>query len=171
MSTFTFGLDLLDDLSCIIPFPPPFLFLVLLLHYSASFGRYIILLQSWGLQSLSSPDCLLIRSHLKPCPLIVYFFRTFLTLLVTSAFSYLPSVGSFLAPWKLMRPAPPPWAVEQVDLIALDCARMNLQEFMLFPGPCRGPTGQFLLFLLFVCILFRGVRGLVWPFSLRRFGR
>ena len=58
-------------------------------------------------------------------------FRTAFTALATRAFSVSPSDGPFLAPWNLTRTAPPPRAVDQVDFMALDCASMTLQEFIL----------------------------------------
>ena len=57
---------------------------------------------------------------------------------------------ALLAPWNLMWPALPPRAVDQVNFMALVCSRMTFHEFILWPGPCRGQTGEFVFFVLFL---------------------
>ena len=78
----------------------------------------------------------------------LFYFRMSFTALFTRAFGSLPSVGHFLVPWNLTQPALPPWAAEQVDLMYLSCTCMNLHEFISCPGPCRGHTGLFFLFVI-----------------------
>ena len=80
------------------------------------------------------------------------------------------SVQIFAFGWVLLgaldltRPGPPPQSVNQVDFMALACARMAFHKFILWQGPCKGHTGEFLFFSLFVNFLFQGVCVLVWPF-------
>ena len=78
------------------------------------------------------------------------YIRNYFTALYTRVFSSLPSAGCFLAPWNLTWPAPPPGAVDQVDLMGMACARMTLHEFKWCPGPYRGHTGEFFFFVLFL---------------------
>ena len=66
---------------------------------------------------------------------ILLYLRTYFAVLDTRAFSSLPSARRLLAPWNLTWPAPPPGAVDQVDIMDLACARMTLHEFMWCPDP------------------------------------
>ena len=45
-----------------------------------------------------------------------------------------------------MQISPLPRYVNKVDFTALDCASINLHEFILCPGLCRGHTGRFWFF-------------------------
>ena len=81
--------------------------------------------------------------------LCLFVVRTAFTVLATRAFSSSPSAGRLLSPWNLTRPALLPRAVDKIKFIALACARMNLHEFILWPEPCRGHTGEFLFLIFF----------------------
>ena len=65
-----------------------------------------------------------------------------------------------------------PWLVNQLKSTNLDCACITFQEFISWPGLCRGHTGT-VLFLVLVFrffIIFRGFRGLVWTCGICRLG-
>ena len=80
----------------------------------------------------------------------LFFFRTYFTTLVTRAFISSPSSRRFLAPCNLTRPTHPPRSVYQVEFMALYCASMTLQKFILCPRTGIGHTGKIFFFFLFL---------------------
>ena len=139
-----------------------------LLHSVWAVCQYSLILRVSKLKfSCSSSETESLEALAFKCLLVL---RTSFNLLYTRAFRSSPLSGNFLAPWNLTRPAPPPQAVEQVEFMALACSIMILHESMRWPVLCRGQTGEFFCFFLFIRILFRGVRGLFWPFALRQLG-
>ena len=133
---------------CLILFNP-FLTSVIFPGTYASFFRFLLALPhssqmllkfSWY---LSDPEVCAVVSFT-----LLFYFRTSFTSLTTRSSIAWPSDGRFLAPLNWTRPAPPLWTVNQVDFIALDCACITFQKFILWLVPYRGYTGRFLFLVL-----------------------
>ena len=171
MFGFSFYSNLLDDLSYITPYPPPWLPPSFPCHYSVTCGFFLIHPQYWGFKSCSAPTRLVIRIHWIPWTVtFIWFQNCFYRVFNKSIqiFAFGQALLSSLEPYAACAAATNgrPSRLRGFGLCQYDLARVHIVNSTM-QGAHRW---VFLLVFLFFSVLFQGVCSLVWPFSLRQLG-